>query len=168
MSFWNPRKTDESQSATVPTESHGLNPSRELPNVVAMHARHFVLSERGDANRETVADEDSVTATCNYGDGNGYDLITTPHGTILIILDHESEWSTNDQGKLFKGVPQDIVDQVKYSQFALLSDGELFASNVWWKTADIDWRQCYGPALGQYDTDDGGMGLLGEVLGPVL
>lgn len=131
----------------MPRSTDGKRGGIRLPSASDLHTRHATLQETDVDTYSVVTTEDAIISTKNNGSGDGYDLVTGPAGTLFIVLDHESEHSTEEREEMFKGVPESVMSLLQYSQFALLSDGSVFASNVWWCTANSEWHRAYGPPL---------------------
>lgn len=137
-----------------------------LPHPDELHLAVESMSKKDPDSYSHTLDADAgiTVSTRDNGDGNGFDLVTKDgKGSLLIVLDHESWYSTDAQRELFREVPKETRKLLQYAQFALLDEDEVFASIVLFHdgSANSEWEVSYGH---DKEDEDAGQWLLEEVL----
>ena len=127
---------------------------------LALYAQVSALEADGDEAYTTHSEAKVVVGSRNDGDGCGFDVVNVPQGSLIVVNDADSSWSTSDRKELFDGIPEALLSSLEQLRFTRLSNGEIFASAVWYSDGSNLWQCAYGPRLPEDEKGDGGLGLL--------
>lgn len=127
---------------------------------LALFAQVAALEAEGDEAYTTHSEEKIVVGSRNDGDGCGFDVVNVPQGSLIVVNDADSPYSTSDKSELFDLVPYPLLETLEKLRFARLSNGDIFASAVWFSDGSNLWQRAYGPLTPGDENGDGGLGLL--------
>jgi hypothetical protein len=127
---------------------------------LALFALVSALEADGDEAYATHSEEKVAVGSRNDGDGCGFDVVNVPQGSLIVVNDADSSYSTSSREELFGSLPEALLPSLEKLRFTRLSNGEIFASAVWYSDGSNLWQCAYGPRLPEDEKGDGGLGLL--------
>lgn len=127
-----------------------------LPKVDILLENHAQLIDRHTdhiVHIDLYEDNYHRCASCSDRDGNGYNVIDTDEGALILIVDTRSTYCISDEDLLFEGVPEEIASLAEYAARPIVTDSGIVASSVWWAYHGEDFEQSYGADFDKSEDD---------------